>query len=296
MTAADGQLGAAAPDAAAVQAAVRRAGSSFFWGMRVLPPVRREAVYAVYAFCRAVDDVADGPEPEADKIARLCDWRRAVDRLYQDDPQDPITRVLARHRDAFDLPRAEFHAIVDGMERDARGGLVAPTRDALIGYCREVAGAVGVLSMQIFAHGDPHATPELKRDIAVTLGEALQFTNILRDLGADRDEGRLYLPAELLAEAGIAARDPAGVLADPRRADACSKLAAQARQRFQHVRGLLDRVDPRTARPCRLMLEMYARLLERLQTEGFPTDRRVRLPQAQKAWVVLRYGLLPVRG
>jgi phytoene synthase len=177
------------------------------------------------------------------------------------------------------------------MTVDARGGLVAPSFAELQQYCRQVAGAVGMLTMQIFGAGDAQATAYRKHEIAVALGEALQFTNILRDQAGDGAEGRLYLPAELLAETGIAARDPAGVLADANRPAACARLAEQARQRFAEVRGLLAELHPRSARPCRIMLEVYARLLSQLEAEGFPGDRRVRLSKPVKTWTALSTAL-----
>ena len=278
-------------DVAEVRRAVRAAGTSFFWGMRLLPRDRREAAYAVYAFCRAVDDVADGPEGERIKLDRLDRWRTEVDRIYRGQPQTATTRVLASYRDRFHLPREEFHAVIDGMAVDARGGLVAPSFAELQQYCRQVAGAVGMLTMQIFGAGDAHATAYRKHEIAVALGEALQFTNILRDQAGDGAEGRLYLPAELLAETGIAARDPAGVLADANRPAACARLAEQARHRFAEVRGLLAELHPSSARPCRIMLEVYARLLSQLEAEGFPGDRRVRLSKPVKTWTALTTAL-----
>ena len=274
-------------DVAEVRQTVRAAGTSFFWGMRLLPRDRREAAYAVYAFCRAVDDVADGGESQTRKLDRLERWRTEVDRIYRGQPQTATTRVLASYRDRFQLPREEFHAVIDGMAVDARGGLVAPSFAELQQYCRQVAGAVGMLTMQIFGADDAQASAYRKHEIAVALGEALQFTNILRDQAGDGAEGRLYLPEELLAEAGVAARAPAHVLADPNRVHACRRLAEQARQRFAEVRDLLAELHPRSARPCRIMLEVYARLLTQLEAEGFPGDRRVRLSKPVKTWTAL---------
>lgn len=274
-------------DVAEVRRTVRQAGTSFFWGMRLLPRDRREAAYAVYAFCRAVDDVADGTEIESRKLDRLERWRTEVDRIYRGQAQTATTRVLASYRDRFMLPREEFHAVIDGMAVDARGGLVAPSFPELQQYCRQVAGAVGMLTMQIFGADDPAATAYRKHEIAVALGEALQFTNILRDQADDGAEGRLYLPENLLAETGVAARDPAGVLADPNRPDACARLAEKARQRYGEVRGMLAELHPASARPCRIMLEVYARLLTQLEAEGFPGDRRVRLSKPAKTWTAL---------
>jgi len=297
MSASTGASGAAAPDAgrdvlAQVEAKVRASGTSFFWGMRMLPRERREAIFAVYAYCREVDDVADGPEPDSVKQAELARWRAEVEALYAGRPGHPVTRALAEPVRRFDLPKAEFLAILDGMERDARGGVIAPTTEALYSYCRQVAGAVGMLAMPIFADGDPRADARTREDIAVTLGEALQLTNILRDIGDDAARGRLYLPEALLESAGVQARTPDGVLHDPRLPQACAELAATARRRFERTRALLGEVSPATARPCRLMLEVYARLLRYLEAAQWrEPERRVSVPKLEKLWIVARYGL-----
>lgn len=277
---------------AQVRAKVRNAGSSFFWGMRVLPPERRAAIYAVYAYCREIDDIADGEQAGEVKLAALDAWRDEIDRLEVGAPTSAIGRALHDARTRFLLPTAEFHYLLDGMARDARGGEIAPTHDDLRLYCRQVAGAVGMLAMPIFAVDDPRADAETSADIAVTLGEALQLTNILRDLGDDAARGRLYLPRELLERNGVAARTPAGVLADPNLPAACRELAATAEARFQRARTLLKAVSPTTAKPCRLMLEMYWRLLQRLRTGDWRApEQRISIPKRDKLAVVLRHGL-----
>jgi len=278
---------------AQVAATVRASGTSFYWGMRLLPPARREAIFAVYAYCREIDDIADGDDPDARKQAALAEWRAEIDRLYAGAPAHPIARALAAPVARFDLQKAEFLALLTGMERDAQGGIIAPDDSALESYCRQVAGAVGMLAMQIFGQGDPAADPETRETIAVTLGEALQLTNILRDLGDDAARGRLYLPEPLLARHGAATRDPVALLRDPALPAACAELGAAARARFDRARTLLDGVARDTARPCRLMLEVYARLLDRLEATAWQApERRVRVPKAEKLWIVLRHGLL----
>jgi len=277
---------------AQVRATVRNAGSSFFWGMRLLPPERRAAIYAVYAYCREIDDIADGEQPGEAKLAALDAWRTEIDRLDAGAPTSAIGRALAAARTRFALPGEEFRYLLDGMERDARGGEIAPTHADLRLYCRQVAGAVGMLAMPIFAADDPRADGETSAAIAVTLGEALQLTNILRDLGDDAARGRLYLPRELLEANGVTARTPDALLADPKLPAACRDLAATADARFQRARALLDTVSPATARPCRLMLEMYARLLRRLRENDWRhPERRLSIPKRDKLAVVLRHGL-----
>ena len=279
-------------DTANIVEQVRVEGSSFYWGMRVLPPRRRLAVFAVYAFCRAVDDVADGVQAQHVKLARLEDWRMAIEDLYAGQPRDPITRVLADHCQTFDLPRAEFHNIIAGMETDARGGLLGPTYAEFETYCRRVAGAVGVLSMQIFAHGDRAATDVCRREVAEHLGQALQITNVLRDRLEDAAEGRLYLPRELLDTTGIKTREPRAVVQHPACSEVCAALSRQARTDFQHVRSVLKQLKPSTSRPCWIMMGFYERLLVRLEEQSFPVESRVRLSGLEKALLTLRHGLV----
>ncbi len=190
--------------AARAEAIVRRSGSSFFWGMRLLPLRRRQAMYAVYAFCRTVDDIADRPGEQAGRQAELDGWRAEIDRLYAGGRlTEPVAAALLPAVREFDLPKVEFEAVIDGMESDLRRQNVAPSMAALRLYCRRVAGAVGLLSIRCFGAEGRDA-----EKLAVALGEALQLTNILRDLGEDAADGRLYLPAELLERHGIAERDP----------------------------------------------------------------------------------------
>ena len=276
-----------------VRATVAGARSSFFWGMRVLPAQRRDAIFAVYAYCRAIDDIADGADAAVDKRAALAAWRETVRTIERGErPAGAIALALADAQRRFALPTAELHQLLDGMARDAEGGAVASTYPELWSYCRQVAGAVGMLAMPIFAAGDPRADAATQHAIAVTLGEALQLTNILRDLGDDAARGRRYLPNDLLAESGVAARTPDGLLHDPNLPVAGRTLAAAARRRFARSRELLAGVAPRTARPCRLMLEVYARLLARIEAADWRRPgERVRVPTADKMTVVLRHAV-----
>jgi len=284
-----------APSPAAATAAnhhvhdvVRRSGTSFLWGMRVLPKARREAMFAIYTFCREVDDVADGSDDPEAKLARLEEWRAEIARLYEGRPTRPTTRALAGPVADYDLPRDEFLAVIDGMEMDAREAMVAPGLADFALYCRRVAGAVGMLSIHAFGAQEPHA-----REIAVALGEALQITNILRDLAEDAARGRLYLPRELLEAHGITTRDPQAVLDHPGLAPASAELAARARARFQRTRELIGSCDPRPLKPCLLMMQVYERVLDRLEARGWHRPREpVRVSKAEKLWIALRYGLL----
>lgn len=269
-----------APDTEAAadraEAIVRRSGTSFYWGMRVLPRERRRAMYAIYAFCRTVDDIADEPGDPDERQARLRGWRTMLDRIYAGEtPDDPTALALLPAIRRFGLPRAEFEAVIDGMESDLQGRNVAPPLAELRLYCRRVAGAVGLLSIRCFGAGEPEA-----QAMAVALGEAMQLTNILRDLGEDAEDGRLYLPAELLDCHGITTREPESVLSDPRLPAVCRDVSALARERYAEARALIARCERRGVRPAILMMLRYEALLGRLEASGWREPRRrVSLPK-----------------
>jgi phytoene synthase len=280
-------LGLAPADLDATTEIVRRAGTSFYRGMRVLPPDRRHAMYAIYAFCRLVDDIADEDAPLAEKTARLDEWRETIAGLYAGRPgTTDVTRVLAAAIAAYDLREADFLAVIDGMAMDAGDPIVAPPLATLDLYCDRVASAVGRLSVRAF--GDASADADA---VAHGLGRALQLTNILRDIAEDAERGRLYLPAEYLADAGIPPR-PEAVVAAPALPAVCRRLAALAHAHFDAAHAAMARCDPRAMKPARLMGATYGAILVRLERSGWADPaRRVSLPTWQKLWLAARYGL-----
>ncbi|MGQ0676914.1 MAG: presqualene diphosphate synthase HpnD [Rhodospirillales bacterium] len=286
MTTPDSALSAAALEH--VRAVTRRSGTSFYGAMRVLPREKRDAMFAVYAYCREIDDVADDPAPPAEKIARLEDWRAEIDRLFQGSPTFPTTKALLAPVRRFDLQKKDFLALIEGMEIDASETMRGPDLRRLEHYCACVAGAVGMLSIRVFgcAHGRA-------RDLAWSLGQALQLTNILRDLKEDAERGRLYLPAEMLDRHAIASRDPATVLAHPNLPTVCDELAALARRRFADAVAALKDCPRRQMRPAVVMMFVYRAILEQLMRRGWRAlDRSVRVPKWQKLWYAFRYGVL----
>ena len=219
------QAAEAAADAH-VTAVTKASGTSFYWAMRILPPARRQAMFAIYAFCREVDDIADDPGPAPEKVAGLAAWRAEIDRLYAAGgrPTTLTGRALAPAVRAYGLRRDDFLAVVDGMEMDVKTFIRAPSMAELQTYCNRVAGAVGLLSIRVFGAEEARA-----RDFALALGTALQLTNILRDLRADAAMGRLYLPRELLIKHGITSDMPDEVLRHPALRAVCRELAGIAR-------------------------------------------------------------------
>jgi presqualene diphosphate synthase len=285
-------IDAPASELAASQAHVRTvvagSGTSFYWGMRLLPAAKREAMFAIYAFCREVDDIADSDGPPAGKRTALAGWRAEIEALYAGRPGRPTSLALAAPVERFALPRAEFDAMIDGMEMDATEAMRAPAMATLERYCRCVAGAVGVLSVRVFGAQAPD------RDAgALALGDALQLTNVLRDLAEDASFGRLYLPRELLDRHGIASAEPARVLRDPALPAVCRELAAHAAGRFAAADRWLAREDRRLVRPALIMRGVYRRTLERLIAHDWQQlDPPVRLGKAERLWLAIRHGLL----
>jgi squalene synthase HpnD len=267
-------------------AAPRASGSSFYAAMRILPPEQRDAMFEIYSFCRAVDDIADSPGPRPERVAQLQAWRRDIAALYGGG-SPPELGGLARAVQTFGMRREDFLAVIDGMEMDVVADIRAPDYATLELYCDRVACAVGRLSVKVF--GLPE---DLGLALADQLGRALQLTNILRDLDEDAQMGRLYLPAEALREAGIATTDPAAVLSDPRIEWACHALVEHARAHFAKAEDIMARCPRRSVRAPRLMGAVYKAILARLVARGFGSPRApVRIHKALLFWVLLRHAI-----
>lgn len=274
-----------------VRAVTRAAGSSFYWGMRILPEQRRDAMFAVYAFCREVDDIADGDDPPHAKRAHLERWRRDIDKLYTDDSPEtapPVLRALAKAIALYNLDKEDFLEIVAGMEMDTDTSMVVPNCKRLQLYCDRVAGAVGLLSIKIFGVSDASA-----RTFALRLGTALQLTNILRDLKDDARMGRLYLPREQFDLHGVPIRTPDEMIAHPKLSEICASVAERARQKFTEADALLEHTDARALKPAIVMMMHYRRILDRLIARRWQNlDDDAGLSKPEKLWITLRYGVM----
>lgn len=253
-------------DPAALAAEVTaRSGTSFGPGMAILPRARRQAMHAVYAFCRMVDDIADGPFAPEQKRAALSAWKDEIRALYAGAPQSAVGRALAPGVSAFGLPEAEFQLMIEGMEMDAAGPIIAPLRPTLRRYTRRVAGSVGALSMRIFGAW----TGDVSQAFALALGDAFQLTNILRDIEGDAEVGRLYLPRDLLDRHAIPADDPAAVACHPRLPALCAELGAEARAAYDEARALAPAHSRLRLVPALVMMGAYEAYLDRMEALGF---------------------------
>jgi 15-cis-phytoene synthase len=256
-----------------------REAKNFAYGIKLLDRPRRDAMSAVYAMARRIDDIGDGSWPAEQKLDALDGVRASIKDLTR--PDDPVLVALADVVDRYAIPLDELGLLIDGCELDVRGGGFA-TYDDLVGYCRLVAGSVGRLSLAIFGT----RYPESAEPRAEALGVALQVTNILRDVVEDREMGRVYLPQEEAARLGCAPD-----LSGP--ADAVTSLVAaqipRAERAFDRGLELLPLLDRRSRACVAAMAGIYHRLLGKIAADpGRVLRERVSLPTTEKAWVAAR--------
>ena len=263
--------------------------SSFYLAMRILPKEQREAMFSVYRFCRAVDDVADEPEygSPQQRLIELERWRRDVAAIFVGSAP-PELADLAAAAGRYGLPREDFEAVINGVEMDAERNICAPDWTTLDLYCDRVASAVGRLSVRIFGFG-----AQAGESLAFHLGRALQLTNILRDIDEDAAVGRLYLPYEALAAARAPVDDPLRAAQDPRLATACEEVASRARRHFELAEPILASAPRAAARAPRLMSTAYRSLLDNMAARGFqPPRERAKPSKLRVLGALIYYGVL----
>lgn len=275
-----------APAAKAVKK--KASGSSFYIAMRLMPAQERDAMFAIYAFCRKVDDIADdGVGTRAQRHEKLEQWRGDLFDLYSGKVAQQV-RFLAPAVARYGLRLDDFLAVLDGMDMDVAEDIVAPTLATLDLYCDRVASAVGRLSIKVFGMEEGPGF-----ELAHHLGRALQLTNILRDIDEDAAVGRLYLPREYLEEMDCCRQmDPAAIIARPQIDAVCRRVAGLAHHHYdQAQRILVSRPKGRIKTP-RLMGAVYSEILRASEAQGFaPPRRRVSLPKSRLLSLVLRQGL-----
>jgi 15-cis-phytoene synthase len=263
----------------------RRSGTSFYYAFRILPLEKRQALYALYAFCRVVDDCADEPGGEGE--AGLDHWLEEARRAFAGQPATDLGRELAEAVRRFPMPLACFERIVEGCRQDL-ASVRFPTFAELRAYCERVASAVGLASIEIFGYTDPGA-----RSYATELGVALQLTNILRDLASDGRRGRLYVPLDELARFGLEAdafvrRAGEGGPAPLEWAPLLGFQLERAREHYARARAALPAADRRSLASAEIMGAVYRAVLETLAARRFRLTPRVKLSRPRRAWIALR--------
>ena len=258
MTAADAQ--------AYCTAYTKQSGSNFYYSFLFLSKAKRQAMYTIYAFCKAVDSAVDEPPAGSNPKEELRRWRRELDAVYGGTPTLPITVSLAHHVKALSIPKAYFEELVKGVEMDLTNNRYA-TFNELSLYCYRVASVVGLICLHIFGTTSPRA-----QDYAVSLGMAFQLTNILRDVGADASDNRVYLPLDDLRASNYSEKALLQKTYSPEFKILMQQEAARARQYYEKARAALAALPPSERRAlivAEIMRGIYSRILDKIERSGY---------------------------
>jgi len=270
------------PDEYCQQKAVQ-SGSSFYYSFLFLPPERRRAITALYAFCREVDDAVDEPSEASVAQSTLAWWRSEVAQLFAGKPQHPVTRALASAIEPFGITQARLNEIMDGMEMDLNQSRYLDFTGLQL-YCHRVAGVVGALAAAIFGYRNPKTLEYAER-----LGLAFQLTNIIRDVGEDARKNRIYLPMDELKRFDVSAAD----ILNGRYTDNFARLMCfqgeRARRCYDEALALLPPEDRHAQRPGLVMAAIYRTLLDEIASDGYQVLRqRTVLTPVRKLWIAWR--------
>jgi len=260
-----------------------QSGSSFYYSFLFLPPERRRAITALYAFCREVDDAVDEPSDPGVARAKLAWWRAEVAQLFRGKAEHPVTKALQPATRDFGVTEAGLNEIMDGMEMDLSQSRYLDYA-ALRLYCHRVAGVVGTLAAGIFGYTNPRTLEYAER-----LGLAFQLTNIIRDVGEDARSNRIYLPMQDMQQFQVTAAD----ILNSRQTEDFGRLmqheAERARQCYDEALSLLPTEDRRAQRPGLVMAAIYRTLLEEIARDGYQVlKQRVALTPIRKLWIAWR--------
>ncbi|MCL2876191.1 MAG: presqualene diphosphate synthase HpnD [Betaproteobacteria bacterium] len=255
-------------------------GSSFYYSFMFLDPARRQAITALYAFCREVDDVVDECRDPVPAHTKLDWWRQEIDRVFDGVPTHPVGLALQEICAPFRLVREHLHEIIDGMAMDLQNRRYADF-PALQDYCYHVASTVGLLSVTIFGASNPQTF-----DYARDLGIAFQLINIIRDVGEDARRGRIYLPTDELQRFGVLEDNILAARTSDNFQNLMAFQAERANAYYEQALAKLPAVDRKNQRPGLVMAAIYSALLRKIVRDGFPVlDRRISLTPLRKVWL-----------
>jgi phytoene synthase len=269
--------------------------TSFYYSFLVLPADKRDAIVAVWDFCRAVDDAVDEIAPDSvrgdglpeavrqEAAASLAAWRQEVAALYDGRPSTPQGLALQPFVVRFNLPRAQFEALIDGVEMDLSLHRY-PDFETLVQYCHRVASSVGLICVEIFGYEDPRS-----RDYAVSLGVALQLTNIVRDVAVDLKKGRVYLPTDDMAWFQVTEDELRAGVVTPSIRQLLRYQCRRARQFYQQASASLPDADARSLVAARIMAAIYFGILRRIERAGYDVfSEIIRVPRWRRALMALQ--------
>jgi len=257
-----------------------KSGSSFYYSFVFLPPERRRAITALYAFCREIDDVVDNAGEPAIARSKLAWWRGEIGQMFAGSPSHKVTQALRPALAAYDLPAAHFLALIDGMQMDLDQARYLDYESLRL-YCHRAAGVVGLLAAPIFGYTDPRTL-----EYADTLGLALQLTNIIRDVGEDARRGRIYLPQADLQRFGVSSASILRAEYTPGFEPLMKFQIDRARAQYDLALAALPQADRRNQRPGLIMAAIYRTLLDEIEGErGRVLHQRIALPPLRKLWI-----------
>ncbi|MBI3289577.1 MAG: presqualene diphosphate synthase HpnD [Elusimicrobia bacterium] len=261
--------------------------SNFFLGFLLLPRPKRDALSAVYAYCRLIDDIVDdGTLPIEEARRRLDFWREEIERLFQGAPTHDVSRALLRPIADYAIPKETFHEMIRGCALDLDGTRYETAAD-LENYMRGVASSVGIMCVHVF--GWRHTSPDAMREFAVTFGYAFQLTNIIRDVGADLELGRVYLPAADIRAAGYSVESLMRRDHGPAFDRLLEGQYRRAKDYYARARALVDARDRRSLLPAEVMAHVYEGLLDQIKEDGFRVlFRKAALPAHRKLALALQ--------
>ena len=264
----------------------RHSGSSFASAFWMLPKPKRNALHAIYAFCRLADDIADDPAVGSDRATLLLRWREELDGAYRGKARHPVGVALSDAVERFRLPEGIFLDLLAGVEFDLTGGAIETYEDLRL-YCYRVASTVGSLVVRILGFQNSQSL-----EFAETMGIAVQLTNVLRDIGDDASTGRIYLPRDELVRFGVSTDSVlAGQMTDELRL-MLTFYAERARSHYESADALLPREDRRALRPATAMGRIYRALLEELVERKFPCfEEPLRLPKSRRLAIAAKVWL-----
>jgi phytoene synthase len=260
-----------------------QSGSSFYYSFLFLPPERRRAITALYAFCREVDDAVDEPSDPSAARAALAWWRSEVAQLFAGNPQHPVMRALAPMIGPFGIAHGKLNEIMDGMEMDLNQSRYLNFSGLQL-YCHRVAGVVGSLAAGIFGYRNARTL-----EYAEKLGLAFQLTNIIRDVGEDARKNRIYLPMDELKEYGVTAADILNASHTENFVRLMRFQAERARRCYGEALALLPPEDRRAQRPGLMMAAIYRALLDEIDGDNYRVlEQRTALTPIRKLWIAWR--------
>ena len=245
---------------------VKKSGSSFFWGMHMLPTKERHAIYTLYAFCRHIDDIVDGNDSLSQKMELIEAWRKEIDNIYDKKvPASCIGRNIYKNCMRFNIPKSDLSSLINSISMDLPDPIQAPSLDSFYKYCHGVACAPGSMTLRILGCKDEL----LVNDLSNSLGVAMQITNILRDVKEDAIFDRLYIPREFLQKAGIKSVDPKEVIVDKNLSIAREELAKIAFENYKKSFDLINKLDKKTSRSIKALAYVYKRYFDIMQNRGW---------------------------